>query len=78
MAGGREEDVRAHIESIAARSPRELTRLTARLRGRAWPGGTGDRTEPAALRWLRLWEASGPAPVPPVCECASGRCLLCN
>jgi len=70
MAGGSNDEVRAHIESIAARTPRDVKRLTDTLTGRSWPGGASDRTEPAARGWLRLWKASGPAPMPPLCSCA--------
>jgi hypothetical protein len=79
MAGAsKDDDVRAHIESIASRSQLEVRRLTERLSGRSWPGGASDRSEPGALGWLTRWNASGPVPLTPLCGCASGRCLLCN
>jgi hypothetical protein len=78
MAGASNDDVRAHIESIDGRTPREVSRLTERLSGRSWPGGPSDRSEPGALGWLRRWNAGGPAPLPPPCGCASGHCLVCN
>lgn len=78
MAGASNDDVRAHIQAIATRTPVEVRRLTDRLSGRSWPGGASDRSEPAALRWLTRWNASGPVPAAPLCGCASGRCLLCN
>jgi hypothetical protein len=77
MAGGNDE-IRAHIESIAARTPGDLRQLTATLSGRSWPGGPADRSEPGALSWLTRWRASGPVPLVPACDCSSGRCRLCN
>ena len=77
MAGETPDDVRAHIESISARSHRDAQRLADALRRREWPGG-GDRSEPGALAWLTRWRASGPAPLSPACGCADGRCLVCN
>jgi hypothetical protein len=65
--------VRRHIEAIAARTDDELEQLAERLRG-----ASSDRSEPGALDWLRRWRPAGPAPLVPLCECASGRCLLCN
>jgi hypothetical protein len=78
MAGGSSDDLRAHIESISSRTARDVEALTERLSGGSWPGGQGDRTDPAALAWLRRWRASGPAPLTPLCGCAKGRCLVCN
>jgi hypothetical protein len=78
MAGGSSDELRAHIESISSRSTRDAQALTDRLSGRAWPGGQSDRTQPAALAWLRRWRASGPAPLAELCGCAQGRCLVCN
>jgi hypothetical protein len=78
MAGGSNDEIRAHIESISARSERELTQLSDRLSGRSWPGGGGDRSHPGALKWLSRWKASGPVPLLPLCGCAGGRCHLCN
>ena len=55
------------------RSPAALERLVAGC----WPGG-GDRTEPAAVAWLRGWgPRRSPAPLPR-CGCAAGRCATCN
>jgi hypothetical protein len=78
MAAEQPDDVRAHIELIAARTRSESEQLAEALSGRAWPGGADDRTEPGALDWLRLWRPRGPVPAPPLCGCAEGHCLLCN
>jgi hypothetical protein len=79
MAGqSRDEDVLAHIASISTRTRQDAEQLTDTLRGSSWPGGGADRSEPGALAWLRRWRPGGPAPVPAVCGCASGRCLVCN
>jgi hypothetical protein len=78
MAGRQPDDLRAHIESISARSERDLERLADVLSGHSWPGGAHDRSEPGALSWLRRWRPRGPVPPAPACECPSGRCLVCN
>ena len=31
-------------------------RYLGELLDRSWPGGTADRSQPAALEWLRLWQ----------------------
>jgi hypothetical protein len=74
----RDDDVLAHIASIATRTHRDAQQLTETLRARAWPGGTDDRSEPGALAWLKRWRPGVPAPIPAVCGCARGRCLVCN
>jgi hypothetical protein len=78
MAGESSDDVRAHIESIASRTRRDLVQLTDRLHVRSWPGGGHDRNEPGARDWLRRWRPSGPTPLLPLCGCAQGRCVVCN
>ncbi len=69
----------AHIAAVAARGRAETLRLAASMLGRCWPGSFGDRTGQAEMRWLRVW---GPqrasAPLLPACECAGGRCQVCN
>ena len=58
-----------HLQAIAAR------RHDAHLMRAA---GATDRSEPAALDWVRRW---GPAPLGtalPDCSCAAGRCTVCN
>ena len=44
----------------------------------SWPGGTADRTQPAALEWLRRWRPQRTAFTPRECACAVGRCSACN
>jgi hypothetical protein len=66
------------IEALAARSDSDGHRLARLLLGRSWPGESADRREPGAIEWLRLWGPRGPAPLPPGCSCAAGRCALCN
>src|SRR5204863_3181422 len=51
-------DVGALIASLAKRSEFETQRLVSLLRHRSWPGGVADRTEPAALEWVRRWGPS--------------------
>jgi hypothetical protein len=74
----RKPSVAAMVADIAARDPREGERLTRMLERSAWPGGHADRTEPAALEWVRRW---GPGRLTGElldCSCAAGRCLVCN
>jgi hypothetical protein len=67
------------IEAIEARTDAQTAFITAALVRGAWPGGIGDRREPAALEWVRRW---GPAGAPPdyldECSCVEGRCTVCN
>jgi hypothetical protein len=52
--------------------------MAALIRG-AWPGGIGDRLEPAALEWVRRWGPRGEAPMAiGDCSCMLGRCAVCN
>jgi len=71
-------DVQAHIASIARRSHSDVQILTDALQGGSCPGGGSARIEPVALVWLRRGRPDGPTPLFPVCECTSGRCLVCN
>jgi hypothetical protein len=70
--------IAAHIESLSSRDEPDTDRLVSTLLSHCWPGGSGDRTEPAALEWVRRWgprRGGGPAPA---CSCADGHCGVCN
>jgi hypothetical protein len=71
--------VAAVVETIDERSSSQTDFIMAALVRGAWPGGIGDRLEPAALEWVRRW---GPAKVDADylsdCSCVHGRCLVCN
>lgn len=69
------DEIRHHIESGAAHKTRGLT---SRILGAYWPGGAEDRTERAALDWLRLWRPQRAGAPLPVCSCVTGRCAVCN
>lgn len=71
-------DIAALIEALAHRSEFETARLMATLRNRPWPGGHADRTEPAALEWVRRWGPARLAATPLDCSCRRGRCAVCN
>ena len=73
----RPDDARDHIASIAARSDADTARLAAMMQRACWPGG-GDRTERAAVAWLKRWRPSSGGAPRIVCGCAQGRCALCN
>jgi hypothetical protein len=72
------EAIAAHIESVSGRPLIETDRLVTRIVRACWPGGAGDRLEPAAVEWVRRWRPRGSAASAPACACAAGRCLLCN
>jgi hypothetical protein len=73
-----EDLVRDHIKRLAQRDELAGRELIARVARECWPGGSADRSEPAALSWLRRWRpVRAIAPVP-VCCCADGRCAVCN
>jgi uncharacterized protein YgbK (DUF1537 family) len=70
--------VAAQVSAIAARSRRESDVLMLDLSRRTWPGGTADRTEPAALEWVRRWGPGRLTASPLDCSCEQGRCAVCN
>jgi hypothetical protein len=70
--------IRNHIEAAARRQTPEAWRLGLRMLRSSWPGGPDDRTEPAALRWLRRWRPETAGTALPVCSCADGHCVVCN
>ena len=70
--------VAAHIGAIAARSPRDTDTLMLSLARRSWPGGSADRSEPAALEWVRRWGPGRLTASPLDCSCEQGRCAVCN
>lgn len=72
------EELLQHIHSSACRSGAAADRLTAQIFDSCWPGGSDDRTERAALDWLRQWHPDGFASELPTCSCKTGRCVLCN
>jgi hypothetical protein len=68
----------AHIAAFARRTAADHDRLAEILRSRCWPGGPGDRTEPAARAWVRRWGPACRHAVALECTCAHGRCAVCN
>jgi hypothetical protein len=71
-------ELRRHIESAAPHGGPHATRLASLILGACWPGGPADRTERAALEWLRRGAPPLAGTELPVCSCSSGRCVLCN
>lgn len=67
------------LASIDARGMQVRDPVEWALVRRSWPGGTADRSSPAAAEWVRRW---GPAHVSPgafeACSCSVGRCAVCN
>jgi hypothetical protein len=75
----RDEDrIREHIAIVIARDEGETASLIRRFQRTCWPGGSGDRTEPSARRWLERWRPARAAGPVPACSCARGRCAVCN
>jgi hypothetical protein len=72
------EELRQHIDSAAPRGGSESRRLASLILGACWPGGPEDRTERAALEWLRHWRPGHVQAELPTCSCATGHCVLCN
>jgi hypothetical protein len=72
------DELRDHISSAALRGGSETRHITYRMLRACWPGGSEDRTEPAALAWLGRWRPDPHGASLPACFCSSGRCLLCN
>jgi hypothetical protein len=68
--------IRRHVE--AARHGGDARRLASRIMGFCWPGGSDDRSEPAALDWVRRWRPASAGAALPVCSCAAGNCGICN
>jgi hypothetical protein len=71
-------DVPAHIESVAYRGEAETRRLMFMLRRHCWPGGSGDRSDPVALEWVRRWGPKTLTEISQSCSCPHGRCTVCN
>jgi hypothetical protein len=71
---------RARVADLIARahtaSSDESTHVAA-LVARCWPGGT-DRLAPAAVDWVRRWQARPLMVAPAGCACDAGRCGVCN
>jgi hypothetical protein len=72
------DDPRDHISALAGRSASETSNLVARMQRSCWPGGSADRTDPAAIAWVRRWRPARSGAQVPVCSCAQGRCIMCN
>ncbi|MEA2201341.1 MAG: hypothetical protein QOI89_1937 [Solirubrobacteraceae bacterium] len=77
-SNGGDARIGAHVRAIANRPDSESKRFIASMLGRYWPGGSSDRSERAALEWVRRWGPQPVAHVTPACSCAIGRCRLCN
>ncbi|HTU87689.1 MAG TPA: hypothetical protein VMF57_19070 [Solirubrobacteraceae bacterium] len=76
------EELRHHIDSVALGEEPTAQQLASLFLGECWPGGPEDRTERAALDWLRRWHPDAAAAASeaelPRCSCSTGRCVLCN
>jgi hypothetical protein len=68
----------AEFIRAAVRPTGETARLTRELSRHCWPGGTGDRTDPVARGWLRMWGPNRVVVEVGPCECHTGHCMICN
>jgi hypothetical protein len=64
--------------AVGARHAPEPGGLTSRMLAACWPGGLDDRSERAALEWVRRWHPRGAVAAMPYCSCPTGRCAVCN
>jgi hypothetical protein len=72
------DELRQHIESSAPGGRIDPRRLSTLIVSTCWPGGSEDRSEPAALDWIRHWRPERIAAELPACSCLTGRCVVCN
>jgi len=73
------EELRHHIDSAAPHvGGAAATQLSALIFSACWPGGAEDRSERAALEWLRQWHPDHSTAELPSCSCSTGRCVVCN
>jgi hypothetical protein len=72
------DELRQHLESAAPRGRADPRRLSTLIVSACWPGGPADRSERAALEWIRFWHPERIAAQLPACSCATGRCVVCN
>jgi hypothetical protein len=70
--------IAAHVASVSTRDASATARLSWLIGNHCWPGGTSDHVKTAALEWVRRWGPRADGALPPICECARGRCLVCN
>ena len=63
--------IATHIESVSSRAGPDTDRLLSAMLCFCWPGGSGDRTEPAAREWVRRWGPRRAGAIMPVCSCAA-------
>jgi hypothetical protein len=72
------EQLRTHVQTIAARSAAQHRGVTALVAAGLWPGGSQDRVERVALEWVRRWRPQSTDSEFASCSCPSGHCLICN
>jgi hypothetical protein len=71
--------VAALVEAIDGRTLHQSAWILQVLEGGSWPGGTADRSSPAAAEWVRRWDPDGTGPSYSAnCSCSAGRCAVCN
>ncbi len=73
-----DEHVRKQIRAAAESDAAAIAGLIGQMVSLCWPGGASDRTEPAALPWLRTWRPARGAAILPACSCRRGHCAICN
>jgi hypothetical protein len=72
------DELRHHLDAAGAPLRAGTRSLVTRLAARCWPGGVEDRSDRAALQWVRRWRPERAGAVLPACSCAVGHCAVCN
>jgi hypothetical protein len=70
----RDDHIHERIAALHARTPAQTVVLMTRLMRSC----ERDRTQPAALAWVKQWRPQRLGAVLPECTCARGRCTSCN
>jgi hypothetical protein len=71
-----QQQLEAHLEAAAHATRARL--LRRRLARGCWPGGLEDRSDAAALAWIRHWRPQRSVAPVPECSCQAGHCAVCN
>ena len=71
-----QQQLQAHIEAAGHNTRARL--LRRRLVRGSWPGGPEDRSDRAALAWIRQWRPERSVAPVPECSCEVGHCGVCN
>jgi hypothetical protein len=71
-------ELRHHIDAAGGHLRAGTRSAILSIAARCWPGGVEDRSNRAALQWVRRWRPERAGAVLPACSCAAGHCAVCN